>query len=140
MKTIVYTVSIDLEKPTNEVFSKLINLSAWWPEDYEGDSLKLNDEFVLKTEDSHFSRNRVIDFVPEKKFGWITLESFRKSDNYDWSGTKMIFELKPKNEGTILIFTYDGVVLENEQARLVQICNLTMKDMFFNFVMKGKEK
>jgi hypothetical protein len=52
----------------------------------------------------------------------------------------MIFELTPRGNRTRLKFTYDGVVLENESDRLVQICDMTVKEIFYNFVVKGKGK
>jgi hypothetical protein len=135
-----YSVEIELTKSPNDVFSHLINLKAWWPENFEGKNTKLNSEFVLSTGDSHFSKNKVIEFVPDKKFAWLVTEGLRKTDNFEWAGTKMIFELTPKGNNTILKFTYDGVVLENESERLVQICDLTVNEMFHNYIVNGKGK
>jgi hypothetical protein len=135
-----YTVTIEVERSPNDVFNHVINPSKWWPEDFEGESIKLNSEFVFKTGDSHYSKNKVIEFVPNKKVVWLTTGSIRKTDNFDWTGTKMIFELTPKDGHTLLTFTYDGVVLENESDRLVQICDMTVKEMLYNFIINGKGK
>jgi hypothetical protein len=135
-----YSVEIELAKSPNNVFNHLINLRKWWPEDFEGEDIKLNSEFTFTTGDSHYSKNKVIEFLPNKKVVWLTIESIRKTDNFDWQGTKMIFELTPKGDNTIVKFTYDGVVLENEYDRLVQICNLTLKEMFYNYIINGKGK
>jgi hypothetical protein len=96
--------------------------------------LKLNSEFILKVGDTHFSKNKVIEFVPNKKFAWVTNESKRTSDNFDWTGTKMIFELYPKNNGTLITFTYDGVVFESEQGRLKEICDYCIKDLLYKYL------
>ena len=135
-----YSVEIELAKSLNNVFNHLINLRKWWPEDFEGEDIKLNSEFTFTTGDSHYSKNKVIEFLPNKKVIWLTIESIRKTDNFDWQGTKMIFELTPKGDNTIVKFTYDGVVLENEYDRLVQICNLTLKEMFYNYIINEKGK
>jgi methyltransferase-like protein len=135
-----YSVEIELAKTPNDVFNHLINLSKWWPEDFEGESIKLNNDFILRTGDSHYSKNKVVEFVPDRKLVWLTTESIRKSDNFDWSGTKMIFEITPKGGYTQLKFTYDGVVLKEESERLVQICDLTVKDFFYDFIVNGKTK
>jgi len=140
MKKTIYTVAIEIERSPGDVFNRVIDLSKWWPEDFEGESLKLDSEFVLKTGDSHYSKNKVIEFVPDKKVGLLTLESVRKTDHFDWTGTKMIFELTPKGDRTLLKFTYDGVVLENEYNRLIEICDMTIKDMFYNYIVYGKGK
>ena len=135
-----YTVEIELAKSPNYVFEHLINLKKWLPEDFEGEDIKINSEFVFTTGKSHYSKNKVIELVPDKKLAWLTTVSFRKADNFDWTGTKMIFELESKGESTILKFSYDGVVLDNETERLVQICDMTVKDFFYNFIIHGKEK
>ena len=135
-----YSVAIEVAKSPGDVFSHLINLKKWWPEEFEGESIKLNSEFVFRTGDTHYSKNKVIEFVPYKKVVWITTESIRKTDNYDWTGTKFIFELTSKGDNTLLKFTYDGIILENESERLIQICDMTIKEMFYNFITCGKEK
>ena len=135
-----YTVEIEVARSLNDVFNHVINLSKWWPEEFEGESIKLNTEFVFRTGDTHYSKNKVVEFVPNKKVVWVTTESIRKTDNYDWTGTKFIFELTPKGDDTLLKFTYDGVVLENECDRLVKICDMTIKEIFYNFITYGKAK
>ena len=139
-KTVTYSVSILLPKFQQEVFHHLINLKKWWPEDFEGDDIKLNSEFVFTTGDSHYSKNKVIEFVPNQKLTWLATEAIRRTDGYDWSGTKMLFELAPKGSNTIVSFTYEGVVFEDEYDRLVIICDMTLKEMFYNFIMNGKGK
>ncbi|HEV8283170.1 MAG TPA: SRPBCC domain-containing protein [Chitinophagaceae bacterium] len=133
-------VEIELTKSLNDIFNHVIDLKKWWPEEFIGENIKLNSEFVFRTGDSHYSKNKVVEFVPNKKVVWLATESIRKTDNYDWSGTKFIFELTPKGDNTLLKFTYDGAVLENESDRLVQICNMTIKEMFYNFITYGKGK
>src|SRR5260370_23087847 len=129
-----YTVEIEVAKSLNDVFNHVIDVSKWWPEEFEGEPIELNNEFVFRSGDTHYSKNKVVEFVPNKKVVWLTTESIRKTDNYDWTGTKMIFELTPKGDNTVIKFTYDGVVLENETERLVQICDMTLKEMFYNFI------
>src|SRR5215813_5810774 len=100
-----YTVAIEVAKSAREVFDHIIHdVSKFWPEEFEGESSKLNDEFVFRTGDSHYSKNKVIELVPDKKVVWLVTESIRKTDNFDWTGTKMIFELTPKGDNTLLEF------------------------------------
>ena len=136
--TKIYSVEMEIAKSPHDVFNHLIDLRKWWPEEFVGDNIRLNSEFVFRTGESHISKNKVIEFVPDKKLVWFTTESIRKSDNFDWTGTKFIFELTPQDNNTLLKFTYDGVVPENEYDKLVQICDLTVKEMFYNFVTDGK--
>ena len=135
--TVKYTTELEVEKPVSDVFEHVIDLAKWWPEEFEGESLQLNTEFVLKTGGGHYSKNKVVEFALNQKVAWLTTESLRETDNFDWTGTKMIFELTPENNNTRIKFTYDGVVLENEENRLVHICDLTLKQLFYNSIMHG---
>ena len=67
MKNQIYSVAAEFSKPPDEIFNYVINLSKWWPEEFVGDSIKLNSEFVLRTGDTHYSKNKVVEFVPNKK-------------------------------------------------------------------------
>jgi hypothetical protein len=130
-----YSVDIGVTKPASEVFHHLLHdVSKFWPEEMEGECSRLNDEFVFKTGDSHYSKNRVVELVPDKKLVWLVTESIRKTDNFDWSGTKMIFALTPKDNHTLLQFTYDGIVLEHESDRLAQICDFVIKEKLYNLI------
>jgi len=133
-QTVNYSVALELAKSQAEVFDHVIDLSKWWPEDFEGDNIRLNSEFIFKTGDSHYSKNKVVEFVPTHKIVWLTTESIRKTDNFDWTGTKMIFELTPKGGRTQLKFTYDGVVPGNEYDRLVEICDFVIKEKLYNLI------
>ncbi|MBV8389140.1 MAG: SRPBCC domain-containing protein [Mucilaginibacter sp.] len=132
----LYTVAIEVAKSPGEVFDHILyDVAKFWPEEFDGESSKLNDEFIFTTGgDSHYSKNRVVELVPYKKVVWLVTESLRKTDNFDWTGTKMIFELTPKGNRSRLEFTYDGIVLEGEYERLVQICDMVIKERLYNFI------
>ncbi len=132
--TTTYSSEIEVEKSPHEVFTSLVDLTKWWPEEFIGEELKLNSEFVLKTGEGHYSNNRVIEYLPDKKVAWLVTASRRKEDDFDWTGTKMIFELKQKDGKTEIKFTYDGIILENESKRLAQICDFVMKDRLYNLL------
>ena len=139
--TTKYSVSIEVAKPVNEVFNHLTNdVAKFWAEELHGETNKLNDEFTFTTGDTHYSKNRITELVPDKKVVWFTTESIRKTDNFDWTGTKMIFELIPKGNNTLIEYTYDGVVLENEMERLRQICDMVIKENLYNLLTIGKAK
>jgi hypothetical protein len=131
-----YTTSIEVAKSPEVVFNHILHdVAKFWPEDVEGESSKLNDEFIFTSgEGSHYSKNKVIELVPNKKVTWLVTESIRKTDNFDWTGTKMIFELTPKGDHTLIEFTYDGIILEGEYDRLVQICDVVIKEMLYDYI------
>jgi hypothetical protein len=130
-----HSVSIEVAKPPQEIFDCLIHhVSKFWPEELEGKCSKLNDEFVFKSGDSHYSKNKVIELVPNKRVVWLVTESIRRTDNFDWTGTRMIFELTSVGDNTILRFTYDGFVQKNESDRLVQICDTVIKNNLYSLL------
>lgn len=135
MKNENYTVAIEVVKSPDEVFNHLIkDVAKFWPEDLEGECSKPGDEFVFRSGDSHYSKNKVIEFLPNKKLVWLVTESLRKTDNFQWTGTKMIFELIPKNNNTLVKFTYDGPVSDNETDRLAQVCDFVIKEKLYNLI------
>jgi len=131
-----YTTSIEVAKSPEVVFNHLLHdVAKFWPEDFEGESSKLNAEFIFRSgEGSHYSKNKVIELIPNKKVTWLVTESIRKTDNFDWTGTKMIFELTPKGDHTLIEFTYDGIILEGEYDRLVRICDVVIGEMLYGFI------
>lgn len=133
-----HIVKIEIAKPRADVFNHLVDLAKWWPEDFEGENIRLNSEFVFRTGESHYSKNKVVEFIADKRVVWVTTESIRKTDGFDWTGTKFIFELTSRGVNTVLEFIYDGVVLEHESERLAQVCDMTIKEMFYNSINQGK--
>lgn len=137
----VYSTAIEVSKSPKDVFNHLTHdVGKWWPEDVEGETAKLNDEFIFRSGGSHFSRNKVIELVPDQRVVWLVTEGIRKTDNFEWTGTRMIYELTPKGENTLIEYTYDGPVRKDECDRLVQICDLVIKEMLYDFISKGKAK
>jgi len=129
-----YSVELGFLKPADAVFSRAIDLAGWWPEEFVGDGLAPGAEFVLKTGEGHYSKNKVIEFIKDRRLVWLATESLRKTDNFDWSGTRFIIDVIPDGDRTTLRLTYDGVVLEDEKEKLMEICELCVKEMFYKFV------
>ena len=135
-----YTVSINVPKSPGEVFSCINAPAKWWPEDFEGKSADLNDEFTFTSGNSHYSKNKVIELIPGRKVVWLVTYSLRKTDNFCWTNTRYIFELLPKDDTTLLEFTYDGFINDDEADRLKQVCDVVIKDMLYDFITIGKTK
>jgi len=131
MKT-SYTVSINIPRSPDAVFNILTHQACrYWPEDMEGTATALNDEFIFRTGCDHYSKNKVIEFIPGKKLVWLVTDSIRRTDNFSWTGTQLVFELRPEDDGTKLTFTYNGYVLENEIERLAGLCELVIKERLY---------
>jgi activator of Hsp90 ATPase-like protein len=77
---------------------------------------KLNDEFTYRYKEFHFTRQRVVEMVPEQKIVWLVTESQINyaEDINEWSGTKVIFEISKEGNKTRLYFTHMGLNPEIE--------------------------
>jgi hypothetical protein len=138
MKNCTYSTSIEVAFPPEIVFENVNYVSKWWPEEFEGRSAELDDEFTWRSGDMHYSRQQVVEFVPNEKVVWLTIESMRKPDNYDWTGATYTFELTSRGNITALNFTYDGPVPEDEYDMLAQVCDMVIKQKLYNFITESK--
>ena len=116
MKKSDFTTTILVDQTPQEVFNAITNPRAWWSEEIEGDTNKLNDEFNYHYEDVHSCTVQLIEVVPEKKLVWKILDNhfnFTK-DKTEWVDTKVSFEISRQGDKTQLVFTHIGLVPEYE--------------------------
>jgi len=117
MKKKNYTATIEVAKSAKDVFNDIKEVSKWWSKDYEGNSTNLNDEFVICHPGAHFSKQKLIEVIPDKKVVWLVTDSelnWLENDKHEWTNTKMIFEITPKEDKTLLHFTHEGLAPEIE--------------------------
>jgi hypothetical protein len=111
-----YTTSIVVDETPKEVFNAINNVRGWWQGEIEGSTDKLNDEFTYRMKDIHFSKQKVVELIPDKKVVWLVTESklnFTK-DKSEWTGTKIIFDISKQGSKTQLRFTHASLVPEFE--------------------------
>jgi hypothetical protein len=151
MKDQSYTAVLEVTKSSKDVFKHINDVSKWWIKDaggvqteFEGQSTKLNDEFVLRHGENHHSKQKLIEVIPDKKIVWFVTDSklnWIEKDKYEWTGTKMIFELITKDDRTVLKFTHQGLVPEKEcYEHSVQFWDMVIKEWLFNFITNNKTK
>jgi len=144
-----YKTSIEVASTPKKVFNAINEVSKWWIREaggtstgFEGKSSNLNDEFILRHSDKHYSKHKLIAFIPNKKVGWLVTSSkltWIKENKEEWTGTKMIFEIVPKGEKTSLIFTHEGLVPPIEcYEHCVHFWDRVIKEWLFNFINSGK--
>jgi hypothetical protein len=116
MKNQDFTTTILVDQSPEEVYDAVNNVSGWWQGEIKGSTNKLNDEFTYRMQEFHFSKQKLIEVIPEKKVVWLVTESnlnFIK-DKSEWTGTKISFEISEADGKTQLCFTHHGLAPEIE--------------------------
>ena len=138
-----YTTTFFVNQTPAEVFRAINNVSGWWQGEIEGSTNKLNDEFTYRMEDIHFSKQKVVEIIPDKKIVWLVTDSklnFLKNKN-EWTGTKISFEIAEINNKTQVRFTHLGLVPEIECYNdCSNAWNMLIQDSLLSFITTGKGK
>jgi hypothetical protein len=107
-----YYASITVNATAHEAFESINSVTKWWTQNMEGSSQKLNDEFSVRFGDVHYSKQKLVEVVPDKKVVWLVTDSklnFIK-DKQEWSNTKIVFEILTGNNQTKIHFKHIGLV------------------------------
>ncbi len=112
MKAQDFTTTILVDQTAGEVYKAINNVGGWWQGEVKGSSTKLNDEFTYKMEEFHYSKQKVVEMVPDQKVVWLVTDSKLNfiEDKSEWTGTKIIFEISRINNKTQLQFTHQGLL------------------------------
>lgn len=124
-----FTASFTVKKSPSEVFRAIMNVRAWWSEEIDGPTDKLNEPFFYHYKDVHLCKLELIEKIPDQKLVYHVLEnefSFTK-DKTEWVDTKLIFEISTGAEQTHVQFTHQGLVPEYE-------CYEVCRDGWTNFI------
>lgn len=116
-----FTVILLVDESPRQVFNAVLNVRGWWQgfhsEEITGETSALNDEFSFRAGGgAHYSRQKLVDVVPDKRVVWLVTESgltfIDKQD--EWNGTRIIFEISRIGDQTQLRFTHEGLTPEIE--------------------------
>ena len=138
-----YMTTVSVNQTPEQVFDVVNNVVGWWQGEIKGSTNKLNDEFTYRMEEIHFSKQKVMELVPNKKVVWLVTDSRLSSfkDKSEWTGTKISFEISEINNQTQLRFTHVGLVpkiecyndCSNAWSQLIQ-------ESLFSLITTGKGK
>src|SRR5262245_40770202 len=72
MKTKSYSANIEVALSQKDVFTRMNDFKKWWTTHLEGQSAKLNDEFVIRyggdvEGDIHYSKHKLVEVIPNEK-------------------------------------------------------------------------
>lgn len=138
-----FTTTIEVEKPASVVFNCIKEVTNWWnKEDFEGNSSNPGDEFIINHSGQHYSKQKLVEVIPNKKIVWLVTESnlpWLKKEKHEWTNTKMIFEINAKDNMTTLHFTHEGLTPEKE---CFDMCGkgwtIVIRDWLIYFIIHGK--
>jgi len=106
-----FTVSFSVDQTPKEAFDAINNVRGWWTENLKGGTQKPNEDFEVRFGDVHYSKQRIIEIVPEKKVAWLVTDSqlnFVKEKS-EWTNTKISFDITIHNNKTQIRFTHFGL-------------------------------
>ena len=136
-----FTTTIVVDQTPKEVFDAINNPQNWWSGVIKGGTEKLNDEFTYRYKELHFSRQRIVEMIPDQKVVWLVTESIINyaEDKSEWTGTKISFEIAEQDNKTQLRFTHLALDPEiecfdscsNSWSQLIQ-------QSLFNLITTGK--
>jgi hypothetical protein len=116
MTTSDYSTTILVDNSKTEVFDAINNVRDWWQGEIEGSTDKLNAEFSYRMGEFHFSKQKIVEIVPNERIVWLVTDSklsFTKNQS-EWTGTKIVFEISEVNNKTQIRFSHLGLVPEFE--------------------------
>lgn len=141
MNTPDYSTTILVKQAPSSAFNAIKNFKAWWSEQIEGKTDKLNEVFFYHYKDVHLCKIKLIEMAPGKKLVYHILDnhfSFTQ-DKTEWVNTKLIFEITTEGDDTKVTFTHEGL---NSAHECYNICHESwgnyIHKSLYNLINTGK--
>ncbi len=106
-----YTIDVVVERTPHDVYEAIIDIPAWWVTPIHGSNSAVGDEFSLEVSDTHACAMRVAQLVADRRIVWRVTRSRMTfvSEQEEWVGTDITFEVLPEGDGSRVRFTHVGL-------------------------------
>ncbi len=110
-----YMATILVKATANKAFKSINQVAAWWIENMEGSSEKLNDVFTIHFGEA-FVTMKIVESVPDKKVVWTVTDCYLHwfADKEEWKNTRIVFEISAEGVSTRIQFTHVGLAPQAE--------------------------
>lgn len=107
-----FTTAIVVDQTPEQVYAAVNDVRGWWSHNIDGPTDALNGVFRFSYLQVHDSTHEVVELVPYERVVWDVLDArlTHASDEREWVGTKVVFEITEVADGTELRFTHHGLV------------------------------
>ncbi|UII29567.1 SRPBCC domain-containing protein [Fulvivirga ulvae] len=117
-----FTATIFVDATPEKAYNSIKDFRAWWSEDIEGPTDRLNEEFFYHYKDIHLCKIKLIGMEENRKLMYEVLDNEFNfiEDKTEWVGTRLIFEITEEGSQTKVKFTHKGLVPSYE---CYEVCN-----------------
>jgi hypothetical protein len=111
-----FTSTFLVDKTPAEAFSSIQNFRAWWSEDIEGETDKLDETFFYHYKELHLCKIKLIEAIQDQKLVYlVTANQFSFiEDKTEWVNTKLIFDISKEGTQAKVTFMHEGLIPTNE--------------------------
>lgn len=107
-----YTSTILADVTPEQAFTAIADFRAWWSEEIEGPTDRLNEAFFYHYKDIHLCKLKLIERIPHSRLVYYVMENQFNfiSDQTEWVGTRLVFDIADEDGKTRVTFTHEGLV------------------------------
>ena len=111
-----YSASFVVPQSPQAAFAAVLDVRGWWSGNIDGPTDELGADFSYRYQDIHYTKQQIIDLVPDGSVVWQVLEADLNftEDRDEWVGTQIRFEVVPVPDGTEVRFNHVGLSPEME--------------------------
>jgi hypothetical protein len=105
-----YSAEIGARVSTHEAFERIGHVSEWWTQNVTGRSARVGDTFTVRFGET-FVDFEIAELIPDQMLVWKVTDCNLHWiwDKKEWKGTRLVWEVFPGAERTIIRLTHRGL-------------------------------